>query len=409
MKRLLSITIVFSVLLTGCASDAAIQTSITTENTVITRESEKSLSDETITVELSDKVVDPNSFDSVSDADALEYLDDCVYATLEEELASDDLQVVNVNAIYVSQEYIDELEYNSQSNIYFGYTLDDIEAQLGDEPYIFTVDENGSTVVQIAEAYDNSYNEIIRNVAVGTGVILVCVTVAVVSGGAIAIAGPSATAGMYLVNTIFVFAAEKSVEGALLGGAICGLSSGIITGCQTGDFQEALDAGLYAASEGYMWGAIFGAAEGGIEGYISAPSWMKTAGGHPTWLDSETDIAASLGAKEQVTYLNGEEVPFGTTGATRPDGVIYNADGTITAIEVKNYDLENNLYNLSTELQRQIGQRVVDLPAGSTQEIYLDIRGRGYTMEFLEGTVKPYLTEALSGVYPDIPIVFYGA
>ncbi len=409
MRKILSVALVLSVLLTGCAADAASQTSVITENSLSTNDTGESISDETITVELSNKVVDPDNFDSISDPAALDYLDDCVYATLEEELASDDLQVVNVNAIYISQEYIDELEYNSQSNIYFGYTLDEIEAQLGDEPYIFTVGEDGSTVVQIAEAYDNSYNEIIRNVAVGTGVILVCVTVAVVSGGAIAIAGPGATAGMYLVNTIFVFAAEKSIEGALLGGAICGLSSGIITGCQTGDFQEALDAGLYAASEGYMWGAIFGAAEGGIEGFVSAPAWMKTSGGHPTWLDSEADIAKSLGAQEQVSFLGGEEVPFGTTGATRPDGVIYNADGTITAIEVKNYDLENNLYNLSTELQRQIGQRVVDLPAGSTQEIYLDIRGRGYTMEFLEGTVKPYLTEALSGVYPDIPIVFYGA
>lgn len=357
-------------------------------------------------IEVDEPVVDFESFSSLSDPDLLNYIEDEIYVDLVANLASDDYSVVNVNAIYVSQEYLEELAYNSQKNIYFGYTLEEIEAQYGDAPYCFTLGEDGTTTVQIIEASEDNYNEIVRNVAIGTGVILVCVTVAVATGGTLA--GPSAAAGTVLINSIFATAASTAAEYAVGGAVISGLASGIITGYQTGDYQRAIDAGVLAASNGFMWGAISGAIIGGIEGFASAPRWVRCLDDHPTWWESEDDIINYLHADSQVSFLGGEEVDMFTPGATRPDGIIRNADGSVRAIEVKNYDLEQYLSELRAELRRQIGQRVNDLPSGSTQEIVLDVRGRGYSTDFLENTVRPYLRNALSDIYPDIPITFFG-
>ncbi len=405
-NRVIALVLITSFLLTGCST-----TNITPENSSSSSSDDTNISESNFSIEISDKIVDPESFKSLSDVELQSYVEDNIYATVTEQLASDDYQVVNVKAKYVSQEYIEELAYNSQSNIYFGYTLDELEAQFGDDPYIFTVGEDGQTTVQIAEPYDDTYNTIVRNVAIGGGVILICVTVAVVSGGLAA--APGAAAGVQLINTIFVTAAKDATVFALTNGAISGVAAGLVTGYQTRDYQEALNAGALAASEGFMWGAISGAIIGGISGYAEAPAWMKTSDGHPTWSDSEVDIARSIGAQEQqVSYIGGEEVPLGTPGSTRPDAIIQNADNTITAIETKNYDLENNLSQLGTELQRQIGQRVVDLPTGSSQSVYIDVRGRGYSTEFLNNQVLPYLESMISEVcpasYPKVPIVFYG-
>ena len=51
------------------------------------------------------------SFDSLNDQNLLQYVQDSVYAGLEEELHSDDYVIEGVDAIYISKEYIEELEY----------------------------------------------------------------------------------------------------------------------------------------------------------------------------------------------------------------------------------------------------------------------------------------------------------
>lgn len=94
-----------------------------------------------------------------------------------------------------------------------------------------------------------------------------------------------------------------------------------------------------------------------------------------------------------------------TPGATRPDVVVQNADGTINAIEVKNYNLasSNSRGTLLSELERQITSRVSNLPAGSTQEIVLDVRGRGFSDELIDATITA-IRNRLANIYPDIPI-----
>lgn len=194
-------------------------------------------------------------FSSLGDPALLPYTEDTLYEGLVSTLNSDEYFVENVSAIYISQEYLDELAYNSQANIYFGYTLAELNEQFQGTRYIFTLGENNETVVVPFEDYDDTFERVIQNVAVGTGVILVCVTVSVVAGGI----GTSAAA----VNMIFACAAKTGAECAVSGAVMGAVSAGVVTGIQTGDMDAVLKSAALAGSEGFKWGAITGAISGG--------------------------------------------------------------------------------------------------------------------------------------------------
>lgn len=199
-------------------------------------------------------------FSGMNDPNLLRYTEDAIYENLVATLDSDEYFVENVSAVYISQEYIDELAYNSQANIYFGYTLQELAEQFQGKKYIFTLGDDGSTIVTEFEEYDDTYDRALKNVAIGTGVILVCVTVSLVSAGA---GTPSA------ISIIFSAAAKGGIKMALSGGALGGVSAGIVTGVQTGDWEEALKAAALASSKEFKWGAIAGAINSGVGEAIS--------------------------------------------------------------------------------------------------------------------------------------------
>ena len=192
-------------------------------------------------------------FSGMNDPNLLRYTEDTIYENLVTTLDSEEYFVENVSAVYISQEYIDELAYNSQANIYFGYTLQELSDQYQGRKYVFTLGDDGSTIVTEFEEYDDTYDRALKNVAIGTGVILVCVTVSIVSAGA----------GAPAVSMIFAAAAKTGTTMALSGGAMGGVAAGIVTGIETGDMEEALKAAALAGSEGYKWGAISGVISGG--------------------------------------------------------------------------------------------------------------------------------------------------
>lgn len=99
-----------------------------------------------------------------------------------------------------------------------------------------------------------------------------------------------------------------------------------------------------------------------------------------------------------------QEVSYGTLGATKPD-IIREVNGGLEAIEVKNYDLinENNLSSLGNELKRQVSERIVNLPEGSTQRIVLDVKGRNYSPSTLDNAINS-IRNKLDSIYYDIPI-----
>jgi len=141
-------------------------------------------------------------------------------------------------------------------------------------------------------------------------------------------------------------------------------------------------------------------------GASQAVKLYRSANTIPTPRDSElTVLDRTQNSTEQVSFLNGKEVPMNTPGSTRPDVVVKNADGTVRAIEVKNYNLaqSSNRSTMLSELERQVTSRASNLPAGSTQEIVLDVRGRSFSDELIESTTTA-IRNRLSNIYPDIPI-----
>lgn len=191
---------------------------------------------------------------SLDDAELLAHIEDLVYRDTITSLNTDDYVVENVSAVYISKEYLDEAAFNSQSNIYFGYTLAELDEMFQGTKYIFTLGDDGTTTVQELQVIEDVAAEtILKNVAIGTGVILVCVTVSVATAGA----------GAPAVSMIFAASAKNATAFAASSAAFGGISAGAVKGIQTGDFNEALDAAAIGASEGFKWGAISGAVAGG--------------------------------------------------------------------------------------------------------------------------------------------------
>ena len=136
------------------------------------------------------------------------------------------------------------------------------------QKYIFTL-EDGETVVKAFEEYDNTFDQVIKNIAIGSGVILICVTVSLVSGGL----------GASAVSFVFAASAKSAAEFAVSTAVINSAITAAITGIETNDFEKTMKAALLSGSEGFKMGAIFGAVAGGaIEGIKLK---IATGGGMP--------------------------------------------------------------------------------------------------------------------------------
>lgn len=107
---------------------------------------------------------------------------------------------------------------------------------------------------------------------------------------------------------------------------------------------------------------------------------------------------------EYMPNLNGAEADFTTPGASRPD-VVREIDGHLEAIEVENYNLnkEDLVNNLCCTLENQIRDRVVNLPAGSTQRVVLDLKGHTYSNQVVEETIEKIQSQC-SDIYPNLPV-----
>lgn len=242
MKRLIALILVCT-LLVGCTPQV---NNGSTDSTTSKSETQQ-------VVEYTFTEENMPEFTGLDDAALLTYLEDTVYTNLVTEIDNELYFVENVSAIYISKEYLEEVAYNSQENIYFGYTLSELDAYFQGTRYVFTLGDDGQTIVTEFQEYDDTYDQILKNIAIGTGVILICVTVSVVSGGL----------GAPAVSMIFAASAKTGVIMGLSSGVFSGVSAGAVTGMETGDFDEAMKAAALAGSEGFKWGAITGPVTGG--------------------------------------------------------------------------------------------------------------------------------------------------
>ncbi len=276
MKKLLSFIISCAMFLTGCSAEKNVESEISVENhTEISYQEESKTEPETIVENITEvetitetqtipeteteiqedftEIIDTNSkeyieslgFTSLKDDEFINYIEDTVYADLVNRLNSDDYFVENVEAVYISKEYFDELAYNSQENIYFGYKLSELDEAFQGQEYIFTLGENGQTDVVPFEEYDGTFETVARNVAIGTGVILLRATVAVVTKGKI-------------ISAIFAISANSPIKVALSKSIISGVTEGIVEGMETHNFDKAVKAAALKGIEEFMCAAIFG-------------------------------------------------------------------------------------------------------------------------------------------------------
>ena len=239
MKKVVSIILSCALLVTGCA----------TLNP--SRPEAESSDNQNVYVDISG-ITQEVAYDNLSEPELLTYVENTVYKGLVEGLDSETYFVENVEAVYYSKEYLEELAYNSKSNIYFGFTLAEINQYFEGERYVFTLGDEGQTTVQAFEKYDDTYDQVLKNIATGAGVIFICVTVSVLTGGA----APA-------VSMIFAASAKTGTVMALSTGVISSVATGVVTGIETEDFEETMKAMALSGSDGFKWGAFTGVLSGG--------------------------------------------------------------------------------------------------------------------------------------------------
>ena len=97
--------------------------------------------------------------------------------------------------------------------------------------------------------------------------------------------------------------------------------------------------------------------------------------------------------RPQVSYSWKKEVKYGTGSGTRVDFVYKNK----VAIEVKNWDIAKNTNGLVSNIVDQVKKRVLHLPDGMKQEIWLYIKDKKVTREMFK-KVQDKIVEKCNGV-----------
>lgn len=425
MKKIVALCMCLIILLTGCTKETALNTGLESNNitekeltTIKSDKDENVTSSESADVKDAEQETDDHqeeevlpSFSGLDDPDLYQYVESDLYANLESLLNSEDYVIEDIQVRYVSKEYLEEQAYNSIPNVYFGYTLEDLSKYFDGNRYIFTLSD-GDTTVRPFEEYDDSYEEMIKDVAIGAGIILVSVVLTVATAGAI-------TPVMSGIHVFFATTATEATKFALSGALIGGLQAGIITGVETGDFKETLKASAEAAAESFKWGAIIGASVGAFKGagklIMGTPGALKTGQATPATnskgkispKESEDKALKIYKGESQKSYLNGKEVPYGTPKSTRPDIVVKGKNGRLKAIEVKNYNLEssNGRNNLYTTLKDEMANRVKNMPKGTEQLIALETQGYSIT-ESLKQEIIANIQKTCDPFYHNIPVEF---
>lgn len=179
---------------------------------------------------------------------ALTRLEEQIYTELVLALDSTEYFVENVEVIYISSEYLAELEFNSQPNIYFGYSLSQLNEFFEGKQYVFTLSEEGETVVQELTQPDNTFNEIVKNVATGTAVILVSATVVCIKNG-------------QPINIANLFTCAVKMGAVPAGKFIGGMLGTIVSNRDSENLEQLVKENALEGSETFKWGALSAAAK----------------------------------------------------------------------------------------------------------------------------------------------------
>ena len=209
-------------------------------------------------------------FAGMNDEQYNEIIKEQAYNSILNEIDTTKYFISDFQTTYINQEYLKELEYNSQENLFFSTTLSDIkklEKETG-EQIVLSTDENGKTILTTVDDGENEentiLNKVIKDVAIGAGVILVAATVASVT-----------SASAPAVSVVCAVGAKGGLIGALSSSAIGSAFSGITSYMKSKDKDKALDDALLGAGEGFKTGAIVGTITGGLKGFAGLKTGAK--------------------------------------------------------------------------------------------------------------------------------------
>lgn len=182
MRRIIAIILACSLFAAGCGTKVRQYDETNAET--IRKETVKEES--AVAFEETESLVENEElhFTGMNDENFIQYVKEGVYEQASKELDSSVYSIESLEAVYVSKEYIQELEYNSKENVYFGYTLSELEQQFEGKRFVFTVGDDGTTVVEEVpktEEFDELYSASLKNVAVGMGVLAIKMVVACTS------------------------------------------------------------------------------------------------------------------------------------------------------------------------------------------------------------------------------------
>ena len=219
------------------------------------------------------------------------------------------IEVSDVKAVYISEEYYEETYYNSLGNYFIGYSAEELLA-LDGEACFFSVSDDGSVTIEtvnrgdMLKDYEASLlppkqNNVLRNFLIGGGVILVTATLSVFGSPAVACVAFSAFKGACL--------------GATVGAAVYATGSAISYRISEGTWKGAGDEILESASKGFMVGAVTGA----ISGALGANNCFVA--GTPVCLAGGSSMAIeNLSVGAEVVCLS-EDNPYDLTSSVVVD------------------------------------------------------------------------------------------
>ena len=153
--------------------------------------------------------------------------------------------------------------------------------------------------------------------------------------------------------------------------------------------------GLHGTGGNTRIGNVTGSGKSG-SGSIGEGIESGTETSRPTWRQSELDAAKDFPDYDaQKSFINGEEVPYGTKGSVRPD---YYKDGY--SVDIKNYNVESasGRSNLARNIEKQYYQRIENLPEGTKQSVMIDIRGQNVTDADLSALYDDIMKRTDNGV-----------
>lgn len=322
--------------------------------------------------------ISPEDIKSYDDPNLCNYVEAEVYRGLKNEYESDTVTITGIAATEYSKEYIEELNYNSQENIYFGYRLSELEKQFSDEKFYFTLGDNGQTVALPLKDTTADFNQIAKNVAIGAGVILICVTASVVCPAL----------GVSEVGMVFAASAKTATEFALSGSVISAAFTAYTNYLQTGNVDLLNKEVLMNSSKGFKWGALSGVLAGG------STALFKMVGSPEVpiikWTEAEERALKKYGGQKQVSFLNGEKISSNVLGSTRPD-IIRDRLFYKEAIEVKRYETigtNKGMNSIISTLKPQLENRAKQLPPGYRQRLVLDVKGLGLSKKAISNILK---------------------